>query len=153
VPEHRDPVGVWPVSAEARERLTAAFDRAGVFTAVLYKPRAPLEGGKREELEIAVWLDPERRFLRRARQRLDLRDAAEAVLGTDLVDVLVLNHTSELLRARVAAEGIPILDRRAIEMSRRRRIERRVEHVLDIFARAPRAPRLDDYAPADSKSF
>ncbi|MBO0769336.1 MAG: hypothetical protein J2O48_11695 [Solirubrobacterales bacterium] len=90
-------------------RLTDVLDRSGVVSALLFDRDVDTASG--HELEVALWLDPGWAPLRRlAFGKALFADVVDA-LGTDLVDVVVLNNASKTLRERVEREGELLLDR------------------------------------------
>lgn len=100
-----------PVDAAARERLAAALDRTGVVAAMLIGSQARGTPGPLSDVDIAVWHEPSLDSAERFRLQLDLIAAAEAALGTDEVDLVMLNGAPPLLRQRAMRDGVRLLER------------------------------------------
>jgi predicted nucleotidyltransferase len=115
-----------PVDEAARERLAAALDRDGVVAAMLIGSQARGEAHPLSDVDIAVWHEPDLDPSRRLRLQLDLIAAAEAALGTDQVDVVMLNRAPPLLRHRAIGEGI-----RLVERDREERVRLETRAILD----------------------
>lgn len=95
----------------ALERLSMALDREDVAAAYLFGSQVTGRAGPLSDADIAVWarpgLDADGRFA----LRLQLTGAAASALGTDEVDVVVLDDASPLLRHRAWKNGRLLVDR------------------------------------------
>jgi hypothetical protein len=134
------------IGAPERERVAKALDRDHVVAAMIFGSQAAGRLGPLSDVDIAVWLDPVLTPERRSRLRSELSLAAVEALGTDEVDVVVLNDAPPLLRhralksalrlferdprARIRLETTALLDyldtaqlRKTLDAGRRRRIE------------------------------
>jgi predicted nucleotidyltransferase len=119
-----------------------------VAAAYLFGSRARAEAGPRSDVDLAVVLVEG--DVDRFRKRLDLLDAATRELGTDAVDLVILEDAPTVLAHRVLAHGRLLLDqdprRRtkvAFEVMRRYLDERWLHQVLDLgLARRVRENRL-----------
>jgi predicted nucleotidyltransferase len=98
------------LDAGALERLRAALEREEVAAAYLYGSAASGRSGPLSDVDVAVWsrpgLDAEARF----RLGLALTGAAAAALGTDAVQVVVLDDAPPLLRHRAWKGGRLLVD-------------------------------------------
>jgi predicted nucleotidyltransferase len=102
---------VQPVDAAARERLARALDLDGVVAAMLIGSQARGETHPLSDVDIAVWHEPDLGPPQRLRLQLDLIAAAEGALGTDEVDVVMLNRAPPLLRHRAIREAVRLVER------------------------------------------
>lgn len=100
-----------PVDAVARGRLAAALDEPGVVSALLFGSQATGKAGPLADIDVAVWLDPALDAQERFRRQLALIAAASQALGTDEVQIVVLNDATPLLRHRALRDGIRLVDR------------------------------------------
>lgn len=116
----------------ALKRLAAALDRDGVVAAMLIGSQARGTAGPLSDIDVAVWhdagLEP--------RQRLDLqlrlaREASRA-LGTDEVDVVMLNRAPPLLRHRAIRDAV-----RLVERDRDERVRMEARAILDYLDTKP----------------
>lgn len=95
----------------ALERLAAALDRDGVVAAMLIGSQARGTAGPLSDIDVAVWHDADLE----PRQRLDLqlrlaREACRAV-GTNEVDVVMLNRAPPLLQHRAIRDAVRLVER------------------------------------------
>lgn len=79
------------VDASARERLAGALDQDGVVAAYLFGSQASGAAGPLSDVDLAVWVDPGLGSADRLELRRRLAGAAAAAVGSDEVDVVVLN--------------------------------------------------------------
>lgn len=107
--DHR--VAVPPVDRAARARLSEALDRPHVVAATLIGSQAAGAAGPLSDIDVAIWLDPLLPRERHAELRRDLTLAAVDALGTDEVDIVILNDAPPLLRHRAMRDGSRLLDR------------------------------------------
>jgi hypothetical protein len=99
------------LDAAALERLAAALDREGVVAAMLIGSQARGTASPLSDIDVAVWHEPELG----PRQRFDLqlrlaREACRAV-GTDEVDIVMLNRAPPLLRQRAIRDAVRLVER------------------------------------------
>lgn len=99
------------VDARARERLAEALDREGVVAAMLIGSQARGTTSPLSDVDLAVWHEPGLDPARRLRLQLDLVAAAEGALGTDEVDLVMLNRAPPLLRQRAVRDGVRLVER------------------------------------------
>lgn len=120
------------MGGEARERLARALDREHVVAAMLFGSQASGRPGPLSDIDVAVWLDPSLPAERRHGLRSDLLRAAMDALGTDEVDVVVLNAAPPLLRHRALKGGALLVDR-----DPRTRVGLETAALLEYFDTAP----------------
>lgn len=99
-----------PVDDAARTRLAAALDVPRVLSALLYGSQVTGKAGPLSDVDVAVWLDPELTQSKRYQLQLRLMVLASEALGTDEVQVVILNDATPLLRHRAMRDGIRLLD-------------------------------------------
>jgi len=99
------------IDGVARKRLAGALDRPGVVSALLFGSQASGTAGPLSDVDVAVWLDPSLGRGERLDLQLQLMSAASQALGTDEVDVAVLNDAAPLLRHRAIRDGVRVLDK------------------------------------------
>jgi len=128
-----------PVDTERRERLAAAFDRDGVVGAMLIGSQARGEPQPLSDVDIAVWHAPGLDSTGRFRLRLDLIAAADAALGTEEIDLIMLNDAPPLLRQRAMEEGIRLLER-----DRDERVRLETKAIIDFRDTAPLREQLGE---------
>jgi predicted nucleotidyltransferase len=100
-----------PLDAPARERLARALDREGVVAAMLIGSQARGSAGPLSDVDVGVWHEPGLDPAGRLRLRLDLAAAAARALGTDEVDVVLLNGATPLMRHRAIREAQRLVER------------------------------------------
>lgn len=100
-----------PVDAAAVERLSLALDREGVVAAMLIGSQATGTAGPLSDIDVAVWHDPDLGPSERLSLQLALASACAAALGTDEVDVVMLNRASPLMRHRALCDARPLVER------------------------------------------
>ncbi|HEX7244877.1 MAG TPA: nucleotidyltransferase domain-containing protein [Solirubrobacterales bacterium] len=121
-----------PVDARARERLAAGLDRDGVVAAMLIGSQARGKTLPLSDIDIAVWHEPGLDSSARFRLQLDLIAAAETALGTDEIDLIMLNGAPPLLRQRALHGGV-----RLVERDRDERVRLETRAILDYCDTAP----------------
>jgi uncharacterized protein len=102
------------VDDAARDRLRVTLDRDGVVAASLFGSQAAGKAGPLSDVDLAVWLDPGLSDAERFRLRLELIGHAASALGTNEVDLVVLNDAPPLLKHRALRSRVLLLDRDAI---------------------------------------
>jgi predicted nucleotidyltransferase len=117
---------------DALGRLARALDRKGVVEAMLIGSQARDTAGPLSDVDIGVWHEPELDADARLRLRLALAQAASGTLGTDAVDVVLLNQASPLMRHRAMRDG-----RRLVERDPRTRVSLETRALLDYLDTAP----------------
>lgn len=121
-----------PLDAAALERLNHALDHKGVVAAMLIGSQARGDPGPLSDVDIAIWHDPELDSRDRFELQLDLVDGAGRALGTDEVDVVLLNNAPPLMRHRAIRDGKALIER---DRDERVRLETRA--ILDYLDTAP----------------
>lgn len=121
-----------PVDAAARARLATALDREGVVAAMLIGSQARGTVGPLSDVDIAVWHEPDLDPSQRLALQLDLASAAAGALGTDEVDIVMLNRAPPLLRQRAIRDAVRLVER---DHDERVRLETRA--ILDYLDTAP----------------
>jgi len=99
-----------PVDDAARTRLAAALDVPRVLSALLYGSQATGKAGPLSDVDVAVWLDAELTQSERYQLQLRLMVLASEALGTDEVQIVILNEATPLLRHRAMRDGVRLLD-------------------------------------------
>jgi predicted nucleotidyltransferase len=92
-----------PIDEAALERLSHALDQEGVVAAMLIGSQARGTVGPLSDVDIAVWHDPALDPRGRLDLQLGLADEAGRALGTDEIDIVLLNHAPPLMRHRAIA--------------------------------------------------
>jgi len=115
-----------PLDAVTLERLSEALDREGVVAAMLIGSQARGTAGPLSDVDVAVWHDPGLDPSERLRLQLDLATRAARALGTDEVDVVLLNRATPLLRHRAIRDA-----RRLVERDRAERVRLETRAILD----------------------
>lgn len=100
-----------PVDEPARERLARALDRDGVVAAMLIGSQARGTAGPLSDVDVAVWHEPELEPAEQLRLQLKLAREACRALGTDEVDVIMLNGGPPLLRQRAIRDAVRLIER------------------------------------------
>jgi predicted nucleotidyltransferase len=120
------------IDEAAIERLSHVLDLKGLVAAMLIGSQARGNPGPLSDVDIAVWHDPD--LDPRGRFDLQLRLASEAgrALGTDEIDVVMLNHAPPLMQHRAIREG-----RRLVERDHEERVRLETQAILDYLDTAP----------------
>jgi uncharacterized protein len=93
------------------EWLSRALDRDGVVAAMLIGSQARGTVGPLSDVDIAVWHDPELDPSASLQLQLSLMAAASSAIGTDEVDVVMLNRAPPLMRHRAVRDGRRLVER------------------------------------------
>jgi len=121
-----------PIDKAALERLSHALDQEGLVAAMLIGSQARGIVGPLSDVDIAVWhnpaLDP------RGRLDLQLKLVAEAgrALGTDEIDIVLLNHAPPLMRHRAIGDA-----KRLVERDHDERVRLETQAILDYLDTVP----------------
>jgi predicted nucleotidyltransferase len=113
-------------------KLSESLDREGVVAASLIGSQARGRVSPLSDIDLAVWHDAELDSAARLRLRLDLAAAAVRALGTEEVDVVLLNGATPLLRHRAVRDG-----RRLLERDPRARVRFEARAMLDYLDTKP----------------
>lgn len=100
-----------PIDEAARERLGHALDREGVVAAMLIGSQARGKVGPLSDIDIAVWSDPGLDSSKRFALQLELASTASEALGTDEIDIVMLNDAPPLLRHRAVRDAKQLVER------------------------------------------
>jgi hypothetical protein len=121
-----------PLDEGALERLKGALQREGVVAAMLIGSQARGTPGPLSDIDIAVWHDPQLDSQSRFDLQLDIAGDATRILGTDEIDVMLLNNAPPLMRQRAIREG-----RRLVERDREERVRLETRAILEFLDTAP----------------
>ncbi|MEX2106817.1 MAG: nucleotidyltransferase domain-containing protein [Solirubrobacterales bacterium] len=121
-----------PLDSGALARLAGAFDREGVVAAMLIGSQARAKAGPLSDVDIGVWHEPGLGPDERLELQLELAAAAAAALGTDEVDVVLLNHATPLMRHRAIRDA-----RRLVERDPKTRVHLEAKAILDYLDTKP----------------
>jgi predicted nucleotidyltransferase len=103
-----------PLPADVQRRIRALAEAWGgdpdVAAVYLFGSRAGAHAGPRSDVDIAVVLDARLDSAARWRKRLDLAADACRRLGTDAVDLIVLEDAPSVLGHRVLAGGVLLIE-------------------------------------------
>lgn len=99
-------------SAEVTDALAGTLSRdAEVAAAWLYGSRARGGAHRRSDVDVAVILRAGVPAAQRWRKRLEHADAVARALGTDDVDVVLLEEAPAVLGHRIVRDGLLVVDR------------------------------------------
>ncbi|MGI8845354.1 MAG: type VII toxin-antitoxin system MntA family adenylyltransferase antitoxin [Thermoleophilaceae bacterium] len=125
-----------PVDAAARARLADALDRAPVVAAYLFGSQASGAAGPLSDVDVAVVTaspaPASPGVAPRGELRAQLRATAAGALGTEEVDLVLLDGAPPLLCHRVLRGGVLLLDRNP-----RERVRFETRALLDYLDTAP----------------
>jgi hypothetical protein len=102
---------VAPLDEAALGRLTIALDRPEVLSAFLFGSQARGGAGPLSDVDVAILHREPMSADRRLDLRLALMALAGAALGTDEIDLVLLNGAPALLRDRVLRYAVVLIDR------------------------------------------
>lgn len=100
-----------PLDQAAVERLVHALDRERVIAAMLIGSQARGTPGPLSDVDVAVWHEPGLDSGARLQLQLELARVASDALGTDEVDIVLLNQAPPLLRHRAVRDGRLLVER------------------------------------------
>lgn len=123
---------VAPLDNEALQRLGKALDREGVVAGLLIGSHARGNPGPLSDVDVAIWHDPELDPGGRSDLRLEIAAGAAGALGTDEIDVVLLNDAPPLMRHRAIRDG-----RRLVERDRDERVRLETRAILEYLDTAP----------------
>jgi uncharacterized protein len=121
-----------PLDAAVLGRLSNALDLEGVVAAMLIGSQARGNPGPLSDVDIAIWHDPGLDARGRFDLQLDLAGEITSLLGTDEVDLVLLNNAPPLLRHRAIREG-----KRLVERDHDERVRLETRAILDYLDTAP----------------
>jgi predicted nucleotidyltransferase len=121
-----------PLDEAALERLRDALDREGVVAALLVGSQARGNPGPLSDVDIAIWHDPVLDSRGRFELQLALADEAARALGSDEIDLILLNNAPPLMRHRSIREG-----KRLVERDRDERVRLETRSILEYLDTAP----------------
>lgn len=99
------------VDDDARRRLAEALDKEGVVAAMLIGSQARGEAGPLSDVDLAIWHEPDLNRDQRWGLLMALMGAAQDALGTNEVDVVMLNHAPPLLQHRAIRDAVRLVER------------------------------------------
>lgn len=121
-----------PLGAAVLGRLSNALDREGVVAAMLIGSQARGNPGPLSDVDIGIWHDPGLDARGRFDLQLDLAGEITSLLGTDEVDLVLLNNAPPLMRHRAIREG-----KRLVERDHDERVRLETRAILDYLDTAP----------------
>jgi len=121
-----------PLDEAALERLGHALDRDRVVAAMLIGSQARGTVGPLSDVDIAVWHDPALDSRGRLDLQLNLAQDAGRTVGTDEIDVVMLNHAPPLIRHRAIRDG-----KRLVERDHDERVRLETRAILEYLDTAP----------------
>lgn len=121
-----------PLDQAALDRLRDALDREGVVAAMLIGSQARGNPGPLSDVDIAVWHDPKLDSRARFDLQLSLAGDAGRALGTEEIDLVMLNQAPPLMRHCAMREA-----KRLVERDRDERVRLETRTILDYLDTAP----------------
>ncbi len=113
-------------------KLAESLDREGVVAASLIGSQARGQVAPLSDIDLGVWCDPGLDAAARLRLRLDLAAAAARAVGTEEIDLVLLNGATPLFRHRAVRDG-----RRLLERDPRARVRFEARAMLDYLDTKP----------------
>jgi predicted nucleotidyltransferase len=107
-------------------RLSHGLDQDGVVAAMLIGSQARGTVGPLSDVDIAVWHDPALDSRGRLDLQLKLADEAGRALGTDEIDIVLLNHAPPLMCHRAIRDA-----KRLVERDHDERVRLETRAILD----------------------
>jgi uncharacterized protein len=103
------------LDGERRRELAESFERQpDVVAAYVFGSQARGDPGPLSDVDLAVWLDDHPEPGKRLSRQLALSAQAASLLGTDEVELVVLNAAPPLLAQRVIRDGELLSERSAL---------------------------------------
>lgn len=130
--------GVPPLDEAALGRLARVLDRDGVAAAMLIGSQARASAGPLSDVDIGVWHERDLDPAARLDLRLELAAAAVEALGTEEVDLVLLNEASPLMRHRAVRDGVRLVDREV-----RDRVRLEAQAIIDYLDTKPLREELE----------
>jgi predicted nucleotidyltransferase len=116
----------------ALSRLGHALNHDGVVAAMLIGSQARGTVGPLSDVDIAVWHEPRLESRGRLDLQLSLAQDGGSALGTDEIDIVMLNHAPPLIRHRAIRDG-----KRLVERDHDERVRLETRAILDYLDTAP----------------
>lgn len=91
--------------------MAAVLDRQGVVSAALIGSQARGAAGPLSDVDVAVWLDPALDRAARGELRIVLASELAVTLGTQEIDVIVLNDAPPLVTHGAMGGGVRLVTR------------------------------------------
>jgi predicted nucleotidyltransferase len=120
------------LDALAIERLGRALDQEGVVAAILIGSHGRDSAGPLSDVDIGIWHEPGLDSSELLQLRLLLTRAATDALGTDEIDIVLLDGATPLMRHRAIRDG-----KRLIERDRKLRVQLESRALIDYLDTAP----------------
>lgn len=114
------------------QRLGKALDREGVVAGLLIGSQARGNPGPLSDVDIAIWHVPDLDPRGRSDLRLEIAAGAARAVGTEEIDVVLLNGAPPLMRHRAIRDG-----RRLVERDRDERVRQETRAILEYLDTAP----------------
>jgi uncharacterized protein len=99
------------IDDDAMRRLSEAMDKDGVVAAMLIGSQARGEAGPLSDVDIAVWHEPDLDRGQRWNLQMSLMGAAQDALGTNEVDLVLLNNAPPLMQHRSIRDAVLLVER------------------------------------------
>lgn len=121
-----------PLDARSLERLSRALDQEGIVAASLIGSHARGATRPLSDIDIGVWHEPHLNPAALLQMRLSLAREAAQALGTDEVDIVLLNHAAPLIRHRAIRDG-----QQLVERHRKARVQLETQALIEYLDTAP----------------
>lgn len=106
--------------ADLREQLSRLFEaEPDVLESYLFGSRARGEARSASDFDLAVFLAPAAAVAAYGERRIELATRIAAIVGSDAVDVVLLNEAAPLLYHRVLRDGVRLTSRDLVATTRR----------------------------------
>ncbi|HEX5989506.1 MAG TPA: nucleotidyltransferase domain-containing protein [Solirubrobacterales bacterium] len=99
------------IDDDARQRLRKVLDKEGVIAAMLIGSQARGEAGPLSDVDIAIWHEPGMDQKQRWDLQMSLMGAAQDILRTNEVDLVMLNQAPPLLQQRAIRDAVRLVER------------------------------------------
>lgn len=123
---------VTPLDEAALERLSRALDREGVVAGALIGSQARGNPGPLSDVDVAVWHDPGLDSRGRFDLQVSLAGDVGRALGTDEIDLVLLNNAPPLMQQRAIRDG-----KRLVERDHDERVRLETRAILNFLDTAP----------------